>query len=103
MVNLYQYHYTEPHRCPNTGFLAVVEIEMTISKGELDEFTRDAIARQFLMKEVFSQHPAYNHPMNKKDAIILNYNRQSDELQKFKEKLHELDFCEYNNRPYKDN
>ena len=95
MVNLYKHRSTLTYTSPRSNQDSTVHVEMNVSKGAMDEFTAGTIAADYIGKHLFSRFAFDLLPMDRKDAIVLNYNRKSFELEEMKRKLHQLDICEY--------
>ena len=95
MVNLYNYSFNLSYTNPISEQESMVQVEMNISKGALDEFTAGSIAGDYIGRHLFSRYNFNMLPNDRKDATILTFNRKSVELRNFKRKLLELDICEY--------
>ena len=95
MVNLYHYQFTVEYTDPIGGHVSVVDVLFNVSKGALDELTAGNIAYDFVGRHLFSRYLVFLLPENRKDAIVLTFSRNSVELEEMKQKLHELDICEY--------
>ena len=94
MVKKYQYIHTIEHRDPQTGYLYDMDVQFSISKNDLDEFTTEAIAYNYIGDHLLSKYPPSLLPTDQKKAIILPYNRQSVELMDMKQKFYELIYRE---------
>ena len=93
MVNLYSYRFRLTYTDPISEQESNVRVEMNITKGALDEFTAGSIAGDYIGRHLFSRYNFNMLPNDRKDAIVLTFNRKSVELRNLKKKLLELDIC----------
>ena len=95
MVNLYHYRFTIVYTDPTNNQEHDVNIHMKISKRKMDKFTAETISYDFVGRHLFSQYLFNLLPNDRKNATVLTFNRNSDELEIMKQKLHEYDICKY--------
>lgn len=95
MVRLFRHVYSVEHRDPRSGYLYDINVDFTISKIDLDDYTMEAIAFNYIGDFLLSRYSASLLPADQKEAIVLVYNRQSEELMDMKRKYEELVGREY--------
>ena len=95
MVNLYHYQFNVVYTDPMSGQENVADVQLNVSKRALEEFTAETIAHDYVGRYLFSQYLMNLLPDDRKDATVLKFSRNSVELEHMKQKLHELDICEY--------